>query len=208
MSVLDSAYGTQYGQATDEWTDDQSMRCVPALVQGRLKLPSSARALDVGCGTGRDVEYLSGFLRSVTGIDIIGQDAWASIVAATPGAAFERTDLLSYQPDCRYDLVLDNGCFHHQHEAHRSPYLDRAAALTLPDGWFVLSTFKAASIDQYVDVHGRLHKYWTDDELHATLRAAAFDVVDETDIYRPTKGNYYRLSFCRPDGSRRVTTPR
>jgi len=199
LGVLVAAYGRQYGEATDEWTGDLSMRCVPALVQGRLKLPPSARALDVGCGTGRDVEYLAGVLGSVTGIDVIGHEAWDRIVADFgPAAAFERTDLLSYDSDSRYDLVLDNGCFHHQHEHHWSPYLRRVAALTDPAGWFVLSTFKSPSIERYVDANGRMHTYFADDELHMMLAGAGFDVVDELDIHRRAQGNYYRLTFCRP----------
>ena len=199
MDVLLAAYTRQYREATDEWTDDLSMRCVPALVQGRLKLPPAARALDVGCGTGRDVDYLAGFLGSVTGIDIVAHEAWDGIVRQRAGAvAFERTDLLSFRAPGRFDLVLDNGCFHHQHERHRDRYLATVASFVGAGGWFVLSTFKSTTRQSYFDANGRLHTYFDDGELRALLGAAGFDAVDEIDLYRPTKGNYYRVSFCRP----------
>ncbi len=198
MSVLRRAYGKHYRDHTDEWTGDPAMRCAPVLAQAYLRLPSSAHVLDVGCGAGCDVAYLAGLFEKVAGIDIVPQPSWDAIVQRYGSTVtFTATDLLSYEPRERYDLVLDNGCFHHQHEDEHVAYLRKAGSLLAPGGWFVLSTFKNPLLEERVDGNGRIHRFFADHELHETLDAARLAVVREHDIPRPLRDDHYRLSFCR-----------
>ncbi len=62
---------------------------------------------------------------------------------------------------------------------------------------YVLSTFKNAEITERVDENGRLHKYFSDAELHRELKASGFEVFDELDLWRNRHRDYYRLTFCR-----------
>ena len=203
IHVLRRAYAKHYGERSDVWTGDPAMRCVPALAQAELELPASARALDVGCGTGCDAAYLAARFGTVVGIDMVPHPSWDRMVQEhRPRLTFGATDLLSYESADRYDLVLDNGCFHHQHEHDHIPYLRRAASLLGAGGWFVLSTFKNAAVAEYVDGNGRIHSYFTDDELHEKLDAAGVAVVRERDIPRPGRDDHYRLSFCQARADR------
>jgi SAM-dependent methyltransferase len=196
--VLRRAYAKRYAERTDEWTDDPAMRCVPALVQGELKLSRHARALDVGCGAGRDVAYLSTFLDRVMGLDTHRHAAWERIASGRgPGVAFVCGDLGALRGAARFDLILDNGCFHHQHPGHRATHLGRIMTLLQPGGHFVLSTFKRAEPGEHVDADGRIHTFFGDEELAGVLRAADFEIVRQLDIHRLRTLDYYRLSFCR-----------
>lgn len=198
LAVLLKAYRTHYLERTDVWTDDPAMRCIPALVQGQLKLPPSASALDVGCGSGRDVEYLSHVMGSVVGIDIIRHPSWRTILEnRRANVRFVVTDFLAYESVDRYELILDNGCFHHQHEVDQIPYLAKAADLLAPSGRLALSTFNNPDIDQYIDDNGRLHRYFGVEELYQRLAAAGLEAVHTLDVPRLARHDSYRLSFCR-----------
>lgn len=198
LDTLRAAYAHQYAEGSDEWTADPAMRCFPALVQGRLKLPPHTKVLDIGCGAGHDVEYLAQVFDSVTGIDLLGHPNWNIIEQANGSrATLLPTDLLSYVGSHSFDLVLDNGCFHHQHVTSSGTYLQRVGELMSAGGHFVISTFKNPTKETFIDRHGRIHSYFRDEELRALLAKAQFTVMAETDVYRAGKGDYYRLSFCR-----------
>lgn len=197
LAVIKRAYRKHYLEQSDVWTNDPQMRCFPALVQGSVKLAPAARVIDVGCGAGRDVEYFAGLCALVTGLDIYRHDYWDTVSQEHANARFYCTDLLSFSADEKHDLVIDNGCFHHQHPDQLSAYLRKIVSILKNDGCFALSTFKNAAIDEFVDGNGRLHKYFTDAELHKILSTAGFGIFKELDIYRANKKDYYRLSFCR-----------
>jgi SAM-dependent methyltransferase len=66
--------------------------------------PGGSGVLDIGCGTGKYAGKLSGRFR-VVGIDTDKRSieiAWAR----HPGAEFINTDLLSYRPDGKFDLIF------------------------------------------------------------------------------------------------------
>lgn len=197
FDVLKNAFAKHYLEHTDEWTRDPAMRVFPALVQGHLKLPQTARVLDIGCGCGADVEYLAQVFSHAAGIDIHRHDDWVAIEGRRPNAKFHAAAFLDYAVDIPFDLVLDNGCLHHQHPDEYDHYLKHIAGLLSSNGYFALSTFKNDERDVFIDGNGRLHRYFDEGELHALLSAAGFHVFHEHDLYRITKGDYYRLSYAR-----------
>lgn len=197
LDVLRNAFTKHYREQSDEWSRDPAMRVFPALVQGNLKLPETARVLDIGCGCGADVDYLSRLFAGVTGVDLYRHEGWAAIGARRANAAFHAVPFLDFAADLPFDLALDNGCLHHQHPNEYVPYLKHIAGLLVPGGWLALSTFKNDTRDTFIDGNGRRHRYFRGEELHELLSAAGFDVVHEDDIYRIAKGDYYRLTYAR-----------
>jgi cyclopropane fatty-acyl-phospholipid synthase-like methyltransferase len=196
--VLRAAYARHYKEGSDVWTADAAMRCVPSIVQGYLKLGPHTRVLDVGCGAGRDVAYFAALTDSVVGIDIYQHPAWPAIERSAGGRVrFDCTDLLAYDGPSGWDLVLDNGCFHHQHLDEAGAYLNKAAALLSRNGWFVLLTFLNPAKGSYVDPHGRLHRYVSDAELRRALGRAGMGIVHNIELYRGQPDDYYRLSFVQ-----------
>jgi cyclopropane fatty-acyl-phospholipid synthase-like methyltransferase len=199
LGVIRDAFARHYGECSDVWTADRTMREFPALVHERLGLPWVSRVLDVGCGAGLDVAYFAKVCAAVVGIDLHPHPDWDAIRERAGNVRFEPVDLLGYDPGERYDLVFDNGCFHHQHPAHYGAYLARVTRLLAPDGRYVLSTFKNPDLPRRVDAYGRLHRYFADAELHAVLQGAGLHVADELDVgkgRRDQHGELYRLTFC------------
>jgi len=197
LGVLRDAFAKHYREESDEWTRDPAMRVFPALVQGYLKLPESSRVLDIGCGCGADVEYLSRLFSQVTGVDLFGHEDWIAISARRRNAAFQAIPFLAFNADQTFDLALDNGCLHHQHPDEYIDYLGHIARLLVPEGFLALSTFRNDAQDTFIDGNGRRHRYFRDHELHELLNAAGFEIMHEDDIYRIAKGDYYRLTYAR-----------
>ena len=66
-------------------------------------VPSARTLLDVGCGTGRHLEYLQNFYR-VEGLDI-NPDLLAIARQRCPGALFHERDMVGFELAAAYDVV-------------------------------------------------------------------------------------------------------
>jgi SAM-dependent methyltransferase len=201
LFILDHAFRKQYGEQTDEWTNDPQLRVFPAFIQGQLNLPLTTSALDIGCGAGYDAEYFANIYANVVGVDIYEHANWTNILERKPNVYFERVDFLSYSRPQTFDLILDNGCFHHQHEKSFAPYLRKISDLMSKGGYFSLSTFKNPKAQTFLDANGRIHHYFSDTELHLILGNYGFKVIAEYSIYRVKQRDFYRLTYCRHSGS-------
>ncbi|MFF2726550.1 class I SAM-dependent methyltransferase [Streptomyces sp. NPDC058008] len=109
------------------------------------------RALDLGCGPGRNALYLASLGFEVDAVDVsAGAIAWAGERARAAGAdiRFHCGDAFAEDggaPDGPYDLIHDSGCFHHLPPHRRVSYLrlvDRALA---PGGHLALGCFAAGA---------------------------------------------------------------
>lgn len=104
------------------------------------------RALDLGCGNGRNSVFLARHGFAVEGVDLSAKAvAWAREQAAQAGvnvtlhtrSVFD----LELAPGA-YDLVYDSGCFHHIAPHRRPGYVQRVATLLKPGGHFGLTCFR------------------------------------------------------------------
>ncbi|MGW7576895.1 class I SAM-dependent methyltransferase [Streptomyces sp. NPDC054765] len=119
-------------------------------------LVSPGRALDLGCGPGRNALHLASAGFAVDAVDLSPAAlAWAADRARETGAdvrflrgdAFTLADTALNGP---YDLIYDSGCFHHLPPHRRISYLallDRALA---PGGHFALTCFAAGGMGSEV----------------------------------------------------------
>jgi SAM-dependent methyltransferase len=124
------------------------------------------RALDLGCGPGRNAIFLAGRGFQVDAVDLSPAAIdWARERSQAAGAdvtlhcgdAFTRSELTG-----PYDLVYDSGCFHHLPPHRRVSYLALLERILTPGGLFGLSCFAAGSMgSELSDVdlyrHGSLH---------------------------------------------------
>ncbi|MFG2650281.1 class I SAM-dependent methyltransferase [Streptomyces sp. NPDC048436] len=123
------------------------------------------RALDLGCGPGRNALYLASLGFQVDAVDLSPTAVeWAGERAREAGAdirfhcgdAFEfyRGDAFeSYRGDAfepaaaelrgPYDLIYDSGCFHHLPPHRRVSYLDLLDRALAPGGHLALTSFAA-----------------------------------------------------------------
>ena len=108
------------------------------------------RALDLGCGPGRNAIHLAALGFEVDAVDVSpAAVAWGRDRARAAGVdvRFHRADAVTAELPGSYDLVYDSGCFHrlppHQRAGYRA-LLDRALA---PGGLLGLSCRTAGRPD-------------------------------------------------------------
>lgn len=115
-------------------------------------LVAPGRALDLGCGPGRNALYLAGRGVETDGVDLsAGALAWAEDRARETGigaASFHHGDAFALTlPDGPlpgpYDLVHDSGCFHHLPPHRRVSYLALLDRVLAPGGVLALTCFAA-----------------------------------------------------------------
>ncbi|GGY45755.1 class I SAM-dependent methyltransferase [Streptomyces djakartensis] len=115
-------------------------------------LAVGGRALDLGCGPGRNALYLAERGFRVDAVDLApAAVAWAGERARAAGVenvrfhcgdAFELTGAELTGP---YDLVFDSGCFHHLPPHRRISYLRLLDEVLAPGGVFGLTCFAAGA---------------------------------------------------------------
>ncbi|MFI8216670.1 class I SAM-dependent methyltransferase [Streptomyces sp. NPDC085932] len=108
------------------------------------------RALDLGCGPGRNALYLAARGFEVDAVDLSPAALdWARDRARETGVEsvrFHRGDafaLAGAELTGPYDLVYDSGCFHHLPPHRRISYLALLEQLLAPGGLFGLTCFAA-----------------------------------------------------------------
>jgi SAM-dependent methyltransferase len=112
------------------------------------RLSTPGKALDVGCGTGRDAVFLSGRGWAVTGVDAVAQAIEGARERASAAGVEVRwvlgdvTRLETLGLGEGYDLVLDRGCFHGLTEEERARTAAGVSALTAPGARLLLFAFQ------------------------------------------------------------------
>ncbi|MGW6274485.1 class I SAM-dependent methyltransferase [Streptomyces sp. NPDC055060] len=112
-------------------------------------LLTPGRALDLGCGPGRNSLYLASRGFRVDAVDLSPQAlAWAGERAREAGAdiRFHRGDAFALTQDelgGPYDLIHDSGCFHHLPPHRRVSYLALLDRVLAPGGHLALTSFAA-----------------------------------------------------------------
>jgi SAM-dependent methyltransferase len=104
------------------------------------------RALEFGCGHGRNAVYLAGQGCVIDAVDF-SQEAihWAKERTATAGVTVnyrcQSVFDLKIEPG-QYDIVYDCGCFHHIPPHRRKTYIDLVCSALRPGGSFGLVCFR------------------------------------------------------------------
>lgn len=112
-------------------------------------LLTPGRALDLGCGPGRNALYLASLGFQVDAVDLSpAAVAWARERAREAGAdiRFHRGDafeLPAAELGGPYDLIHDSGCFHHLPPHRRVSYLSLVDRALAPGGHLALTSFAA-----------------------------------------------------------------
>ncbi len=110
---------------------------------GLLPEGSGRRALDIGCGLGRNARWLADRGWSVLGIDV-SAPLVAAAAQTTDGRDLEFADcdfLRDQVPGGPFDLVYDSGCFHHVAPHRRISYLAALDSVLAPEALFGICTF-------------------------------------------------------------------
>lgn len=113
------------------------------------------RAIELGCGNGRNAIFLARHGFSVEGVDY-SQTAidWARDRITEAGATVSLTCQSVFELDLgagTHDLVYDSGCFHHIPPHRRNGYVDLVVNALKPGGWFGLTCFRPEGGSGYSD---------------------------------------------------------
>ncbi|KNE81673.1 MULTISPECIES: class I SAM-dependent methyltransferase [Streptomyces] len=110
------------------------------------------RALDLGCGPGRNALHLASAGFAVDAVDLSPTAiAWAEERAAEAGADVrfhcgDAFDLTATELTGPYDLIHDSGCFHHLPPHRRVSYLGLLDRVLAPGGHLSLTCFAAGAM--------------------------------------------------------------
>ena len=129
------------------------------LAQGRFR---PGRAIDLGCGNGRNAVFLARHGFTVEAVDHSRTALdWAAVRAAEAGAVVSLLQQDVFQLDlapASYDLVYDSGCFHHIAPHRRRQYVELVVRALKPGGWFGLTCFRPEGGSGYSDDEVYLHR--------------------------------------------------
>ncbi|MGZ9929062.1 class I SAM-dependent methyltransferase [Streptomyces sp. NC-S4] len=167
LKLLDGLFAPE----ADRWTDDGASwwdgfyadrsKAVPFFVPKPDEnlvsyldrgLIAPGRALDLGCGPGRNALHLASLGFEVDAVDLSPTAlAWGEERARAAGAeirfhrgnAFELAATTLSGP---YDLIYDSGCFHHLPPHRRISYLALLERSLAPGGHLALTCFAAGSM--------------------------------------------------------------
>ncbi|MDX3073633.1 class I SAM-dependent methyltransferase [Streptomyces sp. MI02-7b] len=171
LELLDGLFAPEADRWTDgaaDWWDgfyaDRS-RPVPFFVPkpdenlvsylDRGLLAPGGRALDLGCGPGRNALHLAARGFAVDAVDLSpAAVAWGEDRAretGTRGVRFHRGDAFALTAaggplEGPYDLVHDSGCFHHLPPHRRVSYLALLDRVIAPGGHLALTCFAAGGM--------------------------------------------------------------
>lgn len=110
------------------------------------ELLTPGRALDLGCGPGRNAIYLAS-----RGFDVDALDLSATAIAwareRAPEIRFRQGDAFTTDLTGPYDLIHDSGFFHHLPPHRRLSYLDLVDRLLAPGGHLAMTCFAAGAED-------------------------------------------------------------
>lgn len=109
------------------------------------------KALDLGCGPGRNAIYLAQQGFEVTGYDISSVAIqWAKERAEQRKlqVQFECRSALEMEVVEHYDFIYDSGCLHHLLPHRRIQYLDKIYDALKPEGYFGINCFRPSFGEQ------------------------------------------------------------
>ncbi|MFD8782221.1 class I SAM-dependent methyltransferase [Kitasatospora sp. NPDC059599] len=129
---------------TTDRTTDRAAESGPA--------PTPLRALDLGCGPGRNAIHLASRGFEVDAVDLSTAavdraEERAREAGAGAGLRFHRASIFEAGlPHAHYDLVYDSGCLHHLPPHRRVSYLALLDRVLAPGGHFAVTTFAAGAM--------------------------------------------------------------
>ncbi|MET7453961.1 class I SAM-dependent methyltransferase [Streptomyces sp. NPDC005574] len=207
--VVADSFQHWYGRGRDSWTGADTNTRVTAFACAQAPPatgPARRRVLDVGCGRGHQSAQLAEQLDAdLTALDLL--DVWDPPPPARGRARFVQGDFLDFTgaDTTGLDLLVDNGCLHHQRRTDWPAWAAHGARLLRPGGVAVVSVFLSphGEITELPLDDGRLNWWLTEQAVtglytDAGLTPADRLVIDRNFPYQGHRLAYLALSFRKP----------
>jgi EEF1A lysine methyltransferase 2 len=180
--MVDVYFG-HYANQSDEWSSDESLSDCTQTAKGfyfELHLSHPNCVLDIGCGNMRhSIQFCES---DYVGIDLvepkirfgIGQNSCKFIL----GNILQSMDA---ELSKKFDLVIDNGCFHHQHEELFGDYVEKVDSLMAPGALFSLVVWSALPKQGGVDKFGRKHHHFSKNQIVEIFSNSSLNLLNFMD---------------------------
>ena len=151
-----------------------------------------SKVAEIGCGAGFAAEYLEGSYKEFLGLDYSSNliDLARRRYADHADVRFEVADLLSWEPEERFDVIFAIGVLHHLIDIPLA--LSRVHKALRPGGWFVVNEPQPGNplIRQARKVRKRFDRGYSADqiELRATELEEMFTGVGFIDVASAPQG--------------------
>ncbi len=165
---------------------------------------NKGKALDIGCGNGRNSLYLTTQGFDVTGIDISNNSIdWANELSVdyTNKPIFKCESLFDFEDNSKsFDFINDSGCFHHIKPHRRHNYFKTILNYLKDDGYFAMTCFNlngGANISDYdvyrdYSMHGGIG--FSEYKLKKILENY-FDIIEFREMQESNNTNVYGKEF-------------
>lgn len=198
------SFKKRYAHGLDTWSNYGYLKETIRVFLDKYQHGGLQTFFEVGIGSCISSEQILENGYRLTGIDVVENKHWSAIkekwrdqFTATVG------DIINISTVDHYDVVLDNGCFHHLEEALYEPALQNMQHLMAPDGILFLSVFKekdSAAVKGHVELidgGARRCKFFTADELSELLTNNGFIVEDVFYVSRNFNNEEVMTYICR-----------
>ena len=148
-------------------------------------LPSKAKIIDIGCGSGRDATIFSEMGAKVVGIDFCS-NLLDIAKQNSPLPKFELMDIEAMDfPDSSFDGAWSACSLGHIAKKNLPAVLKKINVLLKDNGIFYLALKKGSGelLEQDMRYEGNIQKFWSyyeEEELKNILQAAHFKILDFT----------------------------
>lgn len=152
MNKTIDCYRAAYAANEDIWSQQEAMRSV--INEIIIEQTSWHRVLDIGCGRGADLERLLDHAHEAIGVEPIETLEMKSLVKKAKGRLTHLIDLFpSDKIEGTFDLILDNGCLHHEDINNFPKYFEKINQISLSNTVFYLNVFRAPSKEQHLNTY-------------------------------------------------------
>ncbi len=186
LEVVRDSFEHWYDAGRDSWTAAPAGDRVTEFIcrSAPSAGPGRRRVLDIGCGRGHQAAQLAARLDAdVTGIDVL--DVWDALPPSRGTARFHHGDFLRYA-GAPADMLVDNGCLHHQRRADWSQWVGHGRELLRAGGVWVIGCFLSPTPDVEVKPldDGRLNWWLTPSAVSELFSTSGFTPAGQAEIDR------------------------
>lgn len=198
------SFRKRYAHGLDTWSTYSYLKECIRVFLDKYDSGQPRHFFEVGIGSGISSEQILEKGHYLTGIDVAENKNWR-VLREKWGAQFDaaKEDIISYRASRTYDVVVDNGCFHHLEPELYGQALANIIALMHPESLFLLAVFREDNAEaaeghvEMIDAGMRRCKFFTQAEITRLLRQHQLVVADTLLVPRNFNNAQVMVCICK-----------